>query len=98
MSISLFGLGLGWNFAYVAATTELVSRAAASERGRLIGLTDLLSSFCGAALALGGGVVYSRHGTVPLAVAAAILAAIPAFGIVLLPSGLGGRLVRRFSV
>jgi MFS family permease len=98
MSISLFGLGLGWNFAYVAATTELVSRAAASERGRLVGLTDLLSSFAGAALALGGGAVYSSHGTVPLAVAAAVLAAIPAFAVVLLPSGVGGRLVRRFSV
>jgi MFS family permease len=98
MSISLFGLGLGWNFAYVAATTELVSRAAASERGRLIGLTDLLSSFSGAALALGGGAVYTSHGTVPLAIAAAILAAIPAFGIVLLPSGVGRRPVRRFSV
>ena len=98
MSLSLFGLGLGWNFAYVAATTELVSRAAASERGRLIGLTDLLSSFSGAALALGGGALYSSHGTVPLALAAALLAAIPALGIVLLPSGVGGRPVRRLSV
>ena len=98
MSLSLFGLGLGWNFAYVAATTELVSRAAAGERGRLIGLSDLLSSFAGAALALGGGAVYSAAGSVPLAVSAALLAAIPAFAIVLLPSGVGGRLVRRFSV
>jgi MFS family permease len=98
MSLSLFGLGLGWNFAYVAATTELVSRAAAGERGRLIGLSDLLSSFAGAALALGGGAVYSAAGSVPLAVSAAVLAALPAFAIVLLPSGVGGRLVRRFSV
>ena len=29
MSLSLFGLGLGWNFSYVAATTELVDLAAA---------------------------------------------------------------------
>jgi MFS family permease len=98
MSAALFGLGLGWNLSYVAATTELVSRAAASERGRLIGVTDLLSSSIGAALALGGGALYTSSGTVPLAVAAALLAAIPAFGVVLLPSGLGGRLVRRFSV
>jgi hypothetical protein len=82
----------------VAATTELVSRAAASERGRLIGLTDLLSSFSGAALALGGGALYSAAGTVPLALAAAVLAAIPACAVVLLPSAVGGRLVRRFSV
>ena len=41
MSLSLFGLGLGWNLAYVAATTQLVSLAAPSERGRLVGFSDL---------------------------------------------------------
>ena len=41
MSLSLFGLGLGWNLAYVAATTELVALAAPSERGRLVGFSDL---------------------------------------------------------
>ncbi len=71
MSVSLFGLGLGWSLAYVAATTELVDLATASERGRLIGLTDLVSSFGGAALALAGGVVYSGGGSVPLALTAA---------------------------
>ncbi len=72
MSLALFGLGLGWCLAYVAATTTLVDLAAASERGRLIGLTDLLSSIGGAALALGGGVVYSgAGGSVPLALTAA---------------------------
>ena len=98
MSLSLFGLGLGWNFAFVAASTQLVSVSAPAERGRLIGFSDLLSSFCGAALALGGGVIYTAGGSVPLAVFAAALAAVPAFWILLLPSPLGGRLVRRFSV
>jgi hypothetical protein len=74
MSLSLFGLGLGWNLAYVAATTDLVDLAAPSERGRLVGFSDLLSSFCGAALALSGGVVYAGGGSVPLALAAAGLA------------------------
>jgi MFS family permease len=98
MSLALFGLGLGWNFAFVAASTELVSRAAPSERGRLIGFSDLLSSFAGAALALGGGVIYTAGGSVPLAVFAAALAAVPALWILLVPFALGGRLVRRFSV
>jgi MFS family permease len=98
MSLSLFGLGLGWNLAFVAASTQLVSLAAPVERGRLIGFSDLLSSFCGAALALGGGVIYTAGGSVPLAVFAAALAALPACWILLLPSPLGGRLVRRFSV
>ena len=86
MSLSLFGLGLGWNLAYVAATTQLVTLAAPSERGRLVGFSDSISSFTGAALALGGGVVYSAGGSVPLAVLAAALAAVPAAWILLLPS------------
>ncbi len=98
MSVSLFGLGLGWNLSYVGATTDLVDLAAPAERGRLVGLSDLLSSFSGAALALLGGVVYSAGGATPLAVAAAVLAAVPALGILLLPSAPGGRLVRPFSV
>jgi len=98
MSLALFGLGLGWNFAFVAASTELVSRAAPSERGRLIGFSDLLSSFAGAALALGGGVIYTVAGSVSLAWFAAALAAVPALWIALVPLALGGRLVRRFSV
>jgi len=78
MSVSLFGLGLGWNLAYVAANTELVSLAEPAERGRLIGFTDLLSSGIGAALALGGGVIYSAGGSVPLALTAVALATLPA--------------------
>ena len=42
MSLALLGLGLGWNVSYVAATTELVSLTAPSERGRLVGFSDLL--------------------------------------------------------
>jgi MFS family permease len=79
MSLCLFGLGLGWCLAYVAANTELVNLAAPSERGRLIGFNDLVSSFAGAALALAGGVVYAgAGGSVPLATAAAGLSVLAA--------------------
>jgi MFS family permease len=72
MSLSLFGLGLGWCLAYIAATAELVDLAGAAERGRLVGFSDLLSSISGAALALGGGVVYTgAGGSVSLALLAA---------------------------
>ncbi|HEY7536603.1 MAG TPA: MFS transporter [Gaiellaceae bacterium] len=98
MSLSLFGLGLGWNLAYVAATAQLVSLASPVERGGLVGLTDLTASLTAAFLALGGGVVYTASGSVPLAAIAALLAALPAFWIVLLPSAVGGRIVRRLSV
>jgi hypothetical protein len=78
MSVALFGLGLGWNLSYVAATTELVSLASPSERGQLVGFSDLLSAACGAALALAGGAIYSADGVLPLAALAAALAALPA--------------------
>src|SRR3954471_14781069 len=98
MSLSLFGLGLGWNLAFVAASTELVSRAAPAERGRLIGFSDLVSSLVGGTPALGGGVIYTAAVSVSLAIFAAALAALPAVWIALLPFAAGGRLVRRFSV
>jgi MFS family permease len=78
MSLALLGLGLGWNVSYVAATTELVSLTAPSERGRLVGFSDLCASFVAAGLALLGGLVYSGAGVTALALAAAGLAAIPA--------------------
>jgi MFS family permease len=79
MSLALFGLGLGWALGYIAATTELVDLAGPAERGRLIGATDLLSSFSGALLALAGGVVYTgAGGPVSLAVTAAGLSVLAA--------------------
>ncbi|MHB8470563.1 MAG: MFS transporter [Gaiellaceae bacterium] len=77
MSLALLGLGLGWNFSYVAATTELVALTSPSERGRLVGFTDLCASFVAAGLALLGGLVYSASGVAALALSAAALAALP---------------------
>jgi hypothetical protein len=90
MALCLFGLGLGWNFSYVAATTELVSLTAPSERGRLVGFSDLLSSATGASLVLIGGAAYSGLGVSSLAIGGALLALTPALWM-LLPSLAGGR-------
>jgi MFS family permease len=81
MSLALFGLGLGWNLSYVAATTELVSLSSPRERGRIVGFADLCASFTAAGLALLGGVVYTAAGVTALALAAAALAALPALWI-----------------
>jgi MFS family permease len=78
MSLALLGLGLGWCFSYVAATTELVELSAPSERGRLVGFTDLCASLTAAALALLGGLVYTGAGVAALVLSAAALAALPA--------------------
>ncbi len=83
MSLALFGLGLGWAFSYVAATSELVDRAALSERGRLVGFSDLVSGFTGAALALVGGAAYNDIGVEAIAVGATVAVALPAVVITL---------------
>jgi MFS family permease len=86
MSLALLGLGLGWNFSYVAATTELVSLTAPSERGRLVGFGDLLANLTAATLALLGGLVYTGGGVTALALGAAALAAGPALWLAARPA------------
>jgi MFS family permease len=83
MSLALFGLGLGWAFSYVAATAELVDRAALSERGRLVGFSDLLSGFTGAALALLGGAAYTEIGVGAVGIGATVAVVVPALVILL---------------
>ena len=97
MSASLFLLGLGWNISYVAAVAELADRAFTAERGKLIGLTDQLSSFTGAALVLLGGAAYSEFGVEALALAATAFVTLPAAWI-LLRSAAGAPDVRPLSV
>jgi MFS family permease len=96
-SVSLFGLGLGWNISYVAAATELADRALPAERGKLIGFSDLLSSFTGAALALLGGLAYSDLGVAVFALGATAFVTLPAAWI-LLQSAAGAPDVRPLSV
>jgi MFS family permease len=96
-SVSLFGLGLGWNISYVAAATELSDRALASERGKLIGFSDLLSTFTAAALVLLGGLTYSEVGIEALAFGATALVILPAAWI-LVRSAAGAPDVRPLSV
>ncbi len=97
MSASLFLLGLGWNISYVAAVTELADRALPAERGKLIGLTDQLSSFAAVVLVLFGGVVYTELGVGALAFGATVFVVLPALWL-LLQSAAGAPDVRPLSV
>ena len=80
-ALALFGLGLGWNFSFVAATAELADSTHPSERGRLLGFNDLLSGATGAGLALLGGVALDVLGVAALAGGAAVLVTLPALWI-----------------
>jgi MFS family permease len=77
-AVALFGLGLGWNLSFVAATAELADRTAPSERGKLLGFNDLLSGLTGAGLALLGGAALSALGVAALAIGGAVLVTAPA--------------------
>jgi predicted MFS family arabinose efflux permease len=79
--IALFGLGLGWNLSFVAATAQLADGTRPHERGKLLGFNDLLSGGTGAALALLGGVALSALGVAALAIGGALLVAGPAIWI-----------------
>jgi len=76
-AVLLFGLGLGWNVSFVAATAELADRTAPAERGKLLGLNDLLAALLGATLALAGGVALDALGVAALAIGATVLVVAP---------------------
>jgi predicted MFS family arabinose efflux permease len=76
-ALLLFGLGVGWNLSFVAATAQLVDATAPSERGRMLGLNDLVSALLGACLALLGGYVLDAIGVAALALGATAIVAAP---------------------
>ena len=82
-AVVLFGLGIGWNLSFVAATAQLADCASAAERGKLLGFNDLLAGLTGAGLALLGGVALSALGVAALALGSTALVIVPAVWILL---------------
>jgi MFS family permease len=76
-AVLLFGLGLGWNLSFVAATAQLADCAAPAERGKLLGFSDLLSAMTAAALALLGGLALDALGVSALAIGSTVLVLLP---------------------
>jgi MFS family permease len=76
-AILLFGLGVGWNVSFVAATAQMADRTSPAERGALLGFNDLLSALLGAALALLGGYALDSIGVAALAIGATAIVAAP---------------------
>jgi len=75
--VLLFGLGLGWSISFVAATAQLADRAAAAERGKLLGFNDQLSALLGAGFALLGGFALDTLGVAALAIGATVAVLLP---------------------
>jgi MFS family permease len=80
-AVLLFGLGLGWNFSYVAASAELADRTAPNERGKLFGFSDQANLLLAAGLALLGGFALNEIGVAAMASGATALVILPALWI-----------------
>jgi MFS family permease len=77
IGILLFGLGLGWNVSFVAATTQLADLSTAAERGKLLGFNDFIAGLAASALVILGGVALDSYGVAALSLSAAIVAFVP---------------------
>jgi len=76
-AVLLFGLGIGWNISFVAATAQMADCTAPEERGKLLGFNDLIAALLGAGLALIGGYGLESAGVGALAVGATIIVVAP---------------------
>jgi MFS family permease len=77
IALLLFGLGLGWNISFVAATTRLADLAGPAERGKLLGFNDLIAALTSAVFVLFGGYVLEGFGVAALAFGASFAALAP---------------------
>ena len=77
LTVALFLLGLGWNFAYVAGSALLADQLSPKERAKTQGFNDLLLNLSSGASQIGSGVVYAAGGYGIMALTAAAMALVP---------------------
>ena len=77
VTIALFLLGLGWNFAYVAGSTLLADQLSPGERSKTQGFNDLLLGFASATGSFGSGTIFAAGGYGALALVAASAGLVP---------------------
>jgi MFS family permease len=77
LAVSLFLLGLGWNFCYVGGSSLLSDHLLPAERGRAQGFNDLLIGLASAAGSLGSGFIFAALGYALMGLIGALLALLP---------------------
>ncbi len=77
LAVSLFLLGLGWNFCFVGGSTLLADQLSPAERARTQGRNDLLVGLASATSVFGSGLVYDATSYTVIALAAGALSLIP---------------------
>ncbi len=77
LSVSLFFLGLGWNFCFVGGSALLADQLSPLERSRTQGTNDLLVGLASATGSLGSGIVFAATSYTVITVVAGILSLVP---------------------
>jgi MFS family permease len=77
MAVSLFLLGLGWNFCFVGGSTLLADQLSPAERARTQGVNDLLVGLSSATGSLGSGLVFAATSYTFITLVAGALSLIP---------------------
>lgn len=77
--VSLFLVGLGWNFAYVAGSTLLADQLSPKERSKTQGFNDFLLNLSSGVSQIGSGMIYAVGGYGIMAFTSAAMAVVPLF-------------------
>jgi MFS family permease len=73
LALSLFLLGLGWNFGYVSASSLLADALQGAEKSRVQGVADSLVSFSAGFASLAAGPLFASGGYAAVSMAGLIL-------------------------
>ena len=79
LGISLFLLGLGWNFCFVGGSTLLSDQLSPVERSRAQGTSDFLVGLASAIISLSSGFIFDASSYTMMAVIAGALSLVPLF-------------------
>ncbi|HJR79388.1 MAG TPA: MFS transporter [Anaerolineales bacterium] len=79
LAVSLFLLGLGWNFCFVGGSALLADQLSPLERSRTQGTNDLLVGLASATGSLGSGFIFAASNYMVIALVSGLLALIPLF-------------------
>ncbi len=79
LGISLFLLGLGWNFCFVGGSTLLSDQLSPLERSRTQGTSDFLVGLASAIISLSSGFIFDATSYTMMAVIAGFLSLVPLF-------------------
>ncbi len=85
LSLIMFIVGLGWNFAFIAGSSLLSDALTQNERGRIQGASETLIAVAGGGGSLSSGIIFAASGVmgisaVGLAFSLALLAAVMLWG------------------